>query len=169
MRLFAAVVCLLAFSPAHAGSLLEGRVAQIASEAGMAAATPAPLALPGVPAPRGAVFPSESPWIGKPLDPALLSLDGAFTDKSKAEWQARVNANGGKAAIVPLAPIDPTRKLVVFIPGISLNLQDAHEIAVLDGPYQVVIAVYNQRSTLEENSKELADALKALGRYRLAL
>ncbi|MCX5789815.1 MAG: CHAP domain-containing protein [Elusimicrobia bacterium] len=49
MELIAIAVWLLALTPACAGGLLEGRFAEVASGAGMAAA-PAPLAVPAVPA-----------------------------------------------------------------------------------------------------------------------
>ncbi|MFH1619647.1 MAG: hypothetical protein ABIG11_07045 [bacterium] len=107
--------------------------------------------------------------IGEPLNPVFLEWGDDMRAKSKAEWQRRLKANKGRAAIAPLDPIDPSKKLVVFIPGIGLNLQDAYALARLDDTYQFVIAIYNQRYTLNNHGKQLADAVETLMRYRLAL
>ena len=65
---------------------------------------------------------------------------------------------------------------MVFIPD-GLNFQDGYALAMLqngfaiaslENEYQVVIAVYNQMDTLE-NGRQIAAAIEALGRYRLAL
>ncbi|MBI4802769.1 MAG: hypothetical protein HY796_09640 [Elusimicrobia bacterium] len=123
----------------------------------------------------GRAIPAQTPAgqpgavIGEPLDPLFFSLGTDIEHKSKAEWQRRLKANNGRAALAPLEPIDPSKKLVVFIPGIGLNFQDAYALAGLNDTYQFVIAVYNQRYTLNDNGKQTADAVETLMRYRLAL
>ncbi|MBU2573175.1 MAG: GPI inositol-deacylase [Elusimicrobia bacterium] len=115
--------------------------------------------------------PAEHPGavIGEPLDPVFFSLGEGIKHKSKVEWQRRLKANGRRAAIAPLDPIDPSKKLVVFIPGIGLNYQDAYALARLNDTYQFVIVNYNQKYTLNDNGRQVAEAVEALMRYRIAL
>lgn len=122
-----------------------------------------------IPAPAQAQPQHPGPVIGEPLDPVFFSLGDGIEKLSKAEWQRRLKANGGRAAMAPLDATDPSKKLVVFIPGIGLNYQDAYALAQLDDTYQFVIANYNQKYTLTDNGRQVADALEALMRHRIAL
>ncbi|MBI4346286.1 MAG: hypothetical protein HY553_05500 [Elusimicrobia bacterium] len=123
---------------------------------------PVPPAPPAGPARPGAV-------LGEPLDPSLVTLGDDIKPRAKADWQRRIKANGGKAALAPLGPIDPAKKLMVFIPGIGLNFQDAHALARAEDSYQVVFAIYNQRLALATHGEQVATALEALVRYRADL
>jgi uncharacterized RDD family membrane protein YckC/pimeloyl-ACP methyl ester carboxylesterase len=104
--------------------------------------------------------------VTKPLDARFLILGEANREASKQEWQRLLRVTHGRARVVPLEPVDPTRDLLVFVPGIGVNFQDAHAVARLQDRYQVVIAIYNQKLPLDRNSKYLAMAIKEFMNYR---
>ncbi len=105
----------------------------------------------------------------EPLDPDFLKLGAANKPLSKAEWQRRLKARSGRASFVPLRPLDPLAPLLVFIPGKGMNFQDAHGLAQLDGPYQLLIGVSDQYQSIEASARSLAAALKEVLSCRRSL
>jgi pimeloyl-ACP methyl ester carboxylesterase len=71
--------------------------------------------------------------------------------------------------MVPLSEIDPAKDLLIFIPGIGLNFQDAHTIAELDDTYQVVIGIYDRNQPLDRNAELLSESIEDLAKYRAHL
>ena len=110
--------------------------------------------------------PGERPLsVSEPLDKRFVELGDSIAQDSKNEWQRLLRVNAGRARIVPLASVDPTKDLLVFIPGIGVNFQDAHAIAQLEDRYQVVIGIYDRRHPLDRNGQQLSKAIEELGIY----
>lgn len=107
--------------------------------------------------------------VAEPLDPGLLEPGKGVAPKAKAEWRRLIQEGGGKARIVPLGEIDPTKEVLVYVPGIGLNFQDGHGLAMLGGRFQLVFAIFNQNHPLDRNGRDLADALAKFAEYRRAL
>lgn len=104
--------------------------------------------------------------ISEPLDRRFLELGDTMRQASKDEWQRLLRVSHGRARIVPLSPVDPGKDLLIFVPGIGLNFQDAHALARLEDRYQVVIAIYNQGYPLDRNAKYLSEAIEEFMKYR---
>ena len=110
--------------------------------------------------------PGERPLsVSEPLDKRFVELGDSIAQDSKNEWQRLLRVNAGRARIVPLASVDPTKDLLVFIPGIGVNFQDAHAMAQLEDRYQVVIGIYDRRHPLDRNGQQLSKAIEELGIY----
>jgi hypothetical protein len=107
--------------------------------------------------------------LGEPLDPRHTRTGDEHREAAKADWQRRLTARGGLASLIPLSAIDPSRELLVLVPGNGMNFQDLHGLARLDDTYQVLVAISDHRRSIAENGRELADAFEEVLRWRLAL
>lgn len=114
-------------------------------------------------------MPGERPFsVSEPLDKRFVEL-GDSGQASKKEWQRLLQVNHGRASMVPLTSVDPAKDLLVFIPGIGVNFQDAHAMAWLEDRYQIVIGIYNQRNPLDLNGQQMSEAIEQLGIYLVDL
>lgn len=110
--------------------------------------------------------PPQGPPVASVLDPRLLDPGEATVAPSKAEWRRRLRLHGGKASFALLSPVDASRELLLFVPGVGMTFQDAYGLAVLDDSYQVAIAVVDQTLAIPRAGEQVADALAVLLRER---
>ncbi|OGR02596.1 MAG: hypothetical protein A2284_07255 [Deltaproteobacteria bacterium RIFOXYA12_FULL_61_11] len=105
--------------------------------------------------------------VGEPLDPRFFELDpdgsrqGERRQRSLAEWQRRLDANERFPSIAPLGDLDPSKELLVLVPGFGMNFQDAHVLARFADRYQVVIAVTDQRQSMNRIGSDVAYAFES--------
>jgi hypothetical protein len=104
-----------------------------------------------------------------PLPEKLWQLGDDITPESKAAWQGYLKATGGKPALVPIGTFDPSKKMVVLVPGTGMNFQDLHALQGLQNQYQLVVVVADISKMGSENIPNVSDALKKLIDYRNTL
>ena len=107
--------------------------------------------------------------LSEPLDSQFVQLGEERMGDSKREWQRLLIQADMPARMVPLSEIDPRKDLLIFLPGIGLNFQDAHTIAELDDTYQVVIGIYDRNQPLDRNAELLSRSIEDLAKYRAHL
>lgn len=144
--------CLLAASPATA---FLGQAE---------APLPGPLDPPAVPvASAGRIAAPPEDVLGSPLDLDLTRLEAEFAQPSKDEWQRRLDASEGDAALVPVGDFDPHRELVLLVPGHGRTFRDLHALVRLRDRYQLLVGVSDQTKPGLENAEKLAGALERFG------
>jgi hypothetical protein len=139
-------------------SLLILTAALFWSPAAVRAVVPDPV--PGAPPPPGS--------IGPILSGRFTELGDAARVESKAEWQRRLKARGGRASLVPLSPLDPSRDVLLLVPGNGMNFQDVHALRHLDDSYQAMVAISDHRRSIVDNGRHLAAAVEEFLSWRQA-
>ncbi|MFH1619054.1 MAG: hypothetical protein ABIG11_04035 [bacterium] len=103
--------------------------------------------------------------VGEVLNPRFLELGEDIKKEAVADWKRRLKANGGKPSIAPLTPINPSRNILLCIPGHGGNFQDMHTLAKLEDTYQVLIAVANEDRSIDKAGKGIADIADAVMQF----
>ncbi len=113
--------------------------------------------------------------VGAPLETTYFTLNpddsrsGELREQSRAEWQRRLKDHRHFPSLAPLGPLDPSKELLLLVPGFGMNFQDAHALITLADQYQIVLAVTDQRQRMDRIGSELATAVEGFLLHRRAL
>ena len=110
--------------------------------------------------------PNRPRLVGEPLDPRFLQFIPELEQPSVEDWHRRLKQVNGLGSAVPIGDIDPSRDLLLLVPGKGMDFRDTQALSELQDTYQVVILISDHDRPWDHGGRNIALALEQFMDFR---